>query len=47
MVLKLNGKKGTPYLKINFNFDLIFDLERYPDEKTNRAKLGHPHTLKL
>lgn len=36
-----------PHLKIDFNFDLIFDLERYDDEKTGKAKLGHPHTIKF
>lgn len=29
--LLIQAKKGTPILKINFNFDLIFDLERYDD----------------
>jgi hypothetical protein len=41
------AKKGCPHLKIDFNFDLIFDLQRHDDDKTGRAKLGHPHTLKI
>jgi hypothetical protein len=54
LILKLNvpllviqTKQNVSHLKIDFNFDLIFDIEREDDPKSGKAKLGAAFSIKF